>query len=76
MAERDDGGPAFPISEVAYPKDGPPELIITAGMSLRDYFAAQALIGLMATPGALGVNRQSVAEGAYAVADAMIETRK
>jgi hypothetical protein len=43
------------------------------GMTLRDYFAAQALIGLMATSTELGIKR--LAEGAYAVAEAMMDAR-
>jgi hypothetical protein len=43
------------------------------GMTLRDYFAGQALAGRLAD----GTDRlrQSVAEEAYAYADAMIEAR-
>ena len=40
MSERDDGGPAFPI-----PADEPGNTY--TGMSLRDYFAGQALCGLL-----------------------------
>src|SRR5205085_1981825 len=35
MEQRDDGGPAFPVSTKGYPE----------GMSLRDYFMAQAPVG-------------------------------
>jgi len=44
------------------------------GMTLRDYFAAQALAGRLAD----GTDRlrQSVAEEAYAYADAMLEARE
>ena len=43
MSERDDGGPAFPI-----PADEPGNTY--TGMSLRDYFAGQALAGICANP--------------------------
>ena len=48
------------------------------GMTLRDYFAGQALAGYAASPAALdGAWRdQTVAACAYEVADAMLEARK
>jgi hypothetical protein len=59
-----DGGPAFPNITPDMPVDGSP------GMTLRDYFAGQALAGC-------GVpNRpQEIAEWAYMVADAMLAAR-
>ncbi|TIR34529.1 MAG: hypothetical protein E5X35_07375 [Mesorhizobium sp.] len=75
---RNDGGPAFPGAYLAYPKDGPCEGVVVAegGMSLRDWFAGQALAGdLAATPNC----RPSIigsAERAYAYADAMIAERR
>ncbi|MCF6120854.1 hypothetical protein L2449_28935 [Mesorhizobium muleiense] len=72
------GGPAFPGSYTAYPKDGPSCGVIIAegGMSLRDWFAGQALAGdLAATPNC----RPSIigsAERAYAYADAMLAERR
>lgn len=50
-------------------------------MSIRDYFAGQALIGLLAGNGADGAdnlhpsNRPMWAESAYAQADAMLAER-
>lgn len=63
----DDGGPAFPRNaELGYrPHDG---------MSLRDYFAGQALAGLLANPN-IGPRQGMEAERAamaYAQADAML----
>jgi hypothetical protein len=43
MSKTNDGGPAFPIVE-----PDTSSVSITTGMSLRDYFAAAALQGLMA----------------------------
>jgi len=44
----DDGGPAYPQMDVVYPNgyaaQGKP------GMSLRDYYAGQALMGLLSNP--------------------------
>jgi hypothetical protein len=65
-AQIDDGGPAFPNNDAhgcAY-----------AGMTLRDWFAGQALAGLLANGGA--VSWEGDATNAYTVADAMIEARK
>ena len=65
---KSDGGAAFPRvcstpSDFAWP-----------GMSLRDYFAGQALAGMFA----IGEERwlaEQVAESAYVFADAMISAR-
>ena len=47
------------------------------GMSLRDYFAAAAMAGLIANPMNKDAIRQSVLAGiAYQLADAMMEARK
>jgi hypothetical protein len=58
MSERDDGGPAFPSmwendgDQNIMAPDGsvvpPGHAIAIPGMSLRDYFAAQALAGITA----------------------------
>ena len=66
-----DGGPAFPV-ETKYPTGS------FKGMSLRDYFAAHAMISFMQPgQGVIGVNMYEyrVAEQAYAIADAMIAER-
>lgn len=61
----DTGGPAFPT--VAG------QTVYSNGMSLRDYFAGQALAGLLANDSetAFGV----LACSAYAAADAMLKAR-
>jgi hypothetical protein len=76
--EKDNGGPAFPQAS--------PEMVITGqsmgetqGMSLRDYFAAAALQGLLAH--LIGVenangNASKYAGRAYQYADAMLAARK
>jgi len=68
----DDGGPAFPHTHESwhtYPKGKaqPPP-----GMTLRDWFAGQALIGLVSD----GNTNFSVSKEAYRLADAMIVARK
>jgi hypothetical protein len=57
----------------AFPDTQPLNEYAEHGMTLRDYFAGQALAGRLAD----GTDRlrQSVAEEAYAYADAMIEAR-
>lgn len=78
-----DGGPAFPANDYLVgdlKRDGFQKLGATRGLSLRDYFAGQALAGLLAkgTEGrfsnAAGVNRAAV--WAYEYADAMIAARE
>lgn len=47
--------------------------------SLRDYFAGQALSGLITQcdpPGVVGKSREDFADWAYEMADAMIAARK
>ena len=65
MSMKDDGGPAFPQT-IRVPDE------FHAGMSLRDWFAGQALQGMLAN----GERRQSYAAEAYSLADAMLAERK
>ena len=48
----------------------------TTGMTLRDYFAAKALQGLLFDDNGDFSDRKWVAEKAYAFADAMMEARE
>jgi hypothetical protein len=61
----DDGGPAFPTLNGLKYNDG---------MSLRDYFAGQALAGIWASPHTTG-STDDIAKLAYKSADAMLEAR-
>ena len=68
------GGQAFPVA-------GPEHNYAEEGMTLRDYFAAKALQGWLASypadavhPVAAG-NTAQVAQMAYIMADAMLEAR-
>ena len=81
MNETKDGGPAFPIPEqhgqqyVGHPAHGMAweQDFVPAqpGLSLRDWFAGQAIVGL-----AMDKNpADMIAEWAYALADAMLEAR-
>jgi len=70
MSEQiDNGGPAFPSPEAAKIHYGDASLY--SGMTLRDYFAAAALQGILA----YGVC-DGVAEEAYNQADQMLAARK
>lgn len=70
-----DGGPAFPSPEHrAF--DSPRLLAPTAGMSLRDWFAGQALIGLSAVYDSEVTRAESEAARAYELADAMLIYRE
>ena len=68
-----DGGAAFPlINEHTHPTT------INNGMTLRDYFAGQALVGMLQnyTTQKFGVGEQTCARGAYEFADAMLAARE
>lgn len=74
MTKIDDGGAAFPLSDTLR-TDGEHVLHAERGMSLRDYFAGQALPAL--------IRRCVTEEGwrrcipaAFEAADAMLEARK
>lgn len=86
MTERNDGGSAFPSSDLD-PLHG------VSGMTLRDYFAAQAMAAIIAKLSLMGTDPEGiagilyshdgkraimaqVAAGAYGYADAMLEARK
>lgn len=78
--KRRDGGPAFPVNIGGY------SIEETLGMSLRDYFAAQAMQGLVADmAGAIASDDrldrlrralENTARLSFAIADAMLEARK
>ena len=69
---KDTGGPAFP-TEVVNTNDG----YIHQGMTLRDYFAAKAMQGLLASDIECGPDDvASVVASAYILADAMLKARQ
>lgn len=74
MSARDDGGPAFPVADV-YNKDGDGITEGSPGMTLRDWFAGQALTGLLSDPSRAG-KPQAFAAEAYQMADAMLKARQ
>jgi hypothetical protein len=78
VRSKDDSGPAFPRPKF-WPTDGEPDLEghPQGGMSLRDYFAGQALAGNCgySTSGE-SVNSRTLAVEAYTIADLMLAERK
>lgn len=67
---KENGGPAFPFET----KGSTATLDVYYGQTLRDYFAAAAIQGC--DPGNLTVQgMRQMAEGAYALADAMLAER-
>ena len=75
MSKTETGGPAFPLAPHGAQTLG---LHIT-GMTLRDYFAAKALQGLLSDlPKTLyGLDWEAkTVVSAYSIADAMLEARK
>lgn len=72
--EIDDGGRAFPVTDLHMP-NGQVQ-VGTNGMSLRDYFAAAALTGMMANPGFNGSTLRDLSAFSYDQADAMLAARK
>ena len=66
-----DGGPAFPVQALAAPGSE-----VACGMSLRDWFAGQALAGLMAgyQSGPMGIH--ACAQVAIETADAILLARE
>lgn len=62
------GGVAFPSSDRAH---------TYLGMTLRDYFAGQALIGITTVPGHIYIGPfDTCAKAAYDLADAMLRERE
>jgi len=79
MSAKNDGGPAFPLQIAPLPDSE-----IQCGMSLRDWFAGQALQGLMSNYELLKMldeqspklpTRHVAAQHAYGFADAMLKER-
>ena len=67
MNETKDGGPAFPLVAQNWHREG---------MTLRDFFAAKAMQGMLAEDGGGALNNEELAEFAYVIADAMLKARE
>jgi len=81
-APQADGGPAFPQVETLPANENQgrysPEVVSSGGMSLRDYFAGQALIALYGAiqPGEKQSNITALPGVCYKIADAMLAARQ
>ena len=72
-----DGGPAFPSVYYSEPIGSiGPQFTIKGGMTLRDYFAAAALQGLMAKVDPEDHWADYRAKWSYEAADAMLKARE
>lgn len=73
MSYMNTGGPAFPRPASVAPRVA--DIEQQDGMTLRDYFAAHALMGMLASrdPKLPRFDPDDVAEYAYSVADAMLK---
>lgn len=82
MKNLKEGGPAFPVSDLFGMEPASPDhaFRLASGMSLRDYFAAKAMQGLILnSQGTQGYDfaliQSTGAELAYEFADAMLKAR-
>ncbi len=79
----DNGGPAFPVAEVYDERGGNYTQYGSEGMTLRDYFAAKAMQGIIASGNLHSVRSleeenamiEMVAIAAHRYADAMLKER-
>jgi hypothetical protein len=67
----DDGGAAFPVHPESHDRSDA-EYSVLSGMSLRDYFAGQALIAVLHS----GYNYDKCTQHCYQIADAMLKARR
>jgi hypothetical protein len=65
---KDTGGPAFPARHLHLASN-------EHGITLRDYFAAKAMQGLLSVRNPMLTKIADIAEGAYAMADVMLAER-
>jgi len=70
MAERDNGGAAFP-----YWQEYNGDVESSSGMSLRDYFAAKAMAALIISDKDDLMPHAKIAKAAYLASDAMLAER-
>jgi len=77
MSAVETGGPAFPVpSQDVQMIEGRRYDLREEGMTLRDYFAAKALMALDIQAHVARPAAQTLAKSAYEIADAMLEARK
>ena len=78
MSNKDKGGPAFPVHPDMAAQLGCVPSSSDAGMSLRDYFAAKAMQGIVPVlhRGIRPADIPVMCADAYAIADAMLKARE
>ena len=69
MSDKPDGGPAFPIAVSMFTER------TNTGLTLRDWFAGQALANLNLQSHVAKPASEALAQSAYNIADAMIKER-
>ncbi len=77
MSKIDNGGPAFPVP--LNPGETWREMASCDGMTLRDYFAAKAMQGILAAGRDAqfdGSDMYGYARASYGLADAMLKARE
>ena len=78
---RNNGGPAFPRHQFTPLGQGQGQWSVEGGMTLRDWFAGQALAGCYAGRAGVGLrldpsNLQADVDAFYTIADAMLAARE
>jgi len=76
MSTINDGGPAFPAQPMHKFPDGAIISLNQGGMTLRDYFAGQALAGMLTRKESDGWTNREVAGDGYSYADAILASRE
>ena len=72
---KETGGPAFPNTDATIPKEG--DYWNYQGMTLRDYFAAKAMQGmLVACTGWSEGQQERLAKCSYSMADEMLKAKE
>jgi hypothetical protein len=71
MSNTNTGGPAFPLQSI-----GPDFATGYSGMTLRDYYAAKAMQGIISTNTSFLHNPEQLAAKAFEFADAMLKARE
>ena len=76
MNEEEKGWRAFPMVFEKIVGEGMKEINIQKGMTIRDYFAAKAMQGMLAEKGGGASTNIDLAMFAYRIADEMMKARK